>query len=369
MKKQPVGMGIVGAGVVGIGMLEHLRVPDVNDRVRVAAICDPVPGRAAAAAGKYGEISAYESYEDLLKDPHVDAVTLCTPIGLHYQQGLAAIEAGKHVHFNKTMTTTVDEATALIERAKDKGVKLVVSPGMMLRDYNRRIRKAILEGRLGKLTWAITGGAGIGDKHVKTRSSNDVLSDVDPSWYYKSPGGGPQYDYTAYSLHSLTGILGPVKRVSAMSGMVIPEREFRGKKIVCDMDDSTFLLLDFGDSLFAVVYAAVSGRIMEGFFPVGIYGTAGAVVGTRLGEEDLKVPGEQLPHVIGVHVKMNDSHVFEDIMQLVDWIYEGKPTLATAEHARHVIDIIESGYRAARTGEAQDLRTTFAPLSLNELAV
>ena len=46
-------------------------------------------------------------------------------------------------------------------------------------------------------------------------------------------------------------------------------------------------------------------------------------------------------------------------MQLVDWIREGTPTPVTAEHARHVIDIIESTYRAACTGTAQELTTSF----------
>ena len=49
-------------------------------------------------------------------------------------------------------------------------------------------------------------------------------------------------------------------------------------------------------------------------------------------------------------------------MQLVDVIREGKETLATPEHARHVIDIIESGYRAAETGQTQDLTTSFEVL-------
>ena len=46
-------------------------------------------------------------------------------------------------------------------------------------------------------------------------------------------------------------------------------------------------------------------------------------------------------------------------MQLVDWVREGTPTIVTAEHARHVVDIIESAYRAAETGQTQTLRTTF----------
>ena len=51
-------------------------------------------------------------------------------------------------------------------------------------------------------------------------------------------------------------------------------------------------------------------------------------------------------------------------MQLVDWIREDKPTPVTAEHARHVVDIIESAYRSAATGQAQDLRTTFVPVGV-----
>jgi predicted dehydrogenase len=51
--------------------------------------------------------------------------------------------------------------------------------------------------------------------------------------------------------------------------------------------------------------------------------------------------------------------VFEDIMQLVDWVADGTPSPVNAEHARHVIDVIESGYRAAETGDTQTLRTTF----------
>jgi predicted dehydrogenase len=64
---------------------------------------------------------------------------------------------------------------------------------------------------------------------------------------------------------------------------------------------------------------------------------------------------------------MPESHVFEDMMQLVDWVREGAPSIANAEHARHVIDIIESGYRAVETGQTQELRTRFEPLAPDAL--
>jgi predicted dehydrogenase len=73
-----------------------------------------------------------------------------------------------------------------------------------------------------------------------------------------------------------------------------------------------------------------------------------------------------LPHVAGKHADLDESHVFEDIMQLVDWVLDGTPTPVTAEHARHVIDIIASGYRSARSGTRQQLTTSFdlAPLGV-----
>lgn len=372
--KERVGMGVVGAGSIGIrAALEHLSLPDVQDRVYLAAVCDPVPGRAEAAAKKYGVKAWYLTYEELLTDPHVDAVTLCTPIGLHYEQGKMAIEAGKHVHFNKTMTTEVWDADDLIARAKAKGVKLVASPGMMLYPHNQRIRRLILEGRLGILNWAIgqAGGGGIErNYHLNEpiRQGEDVLSNIDPRWYFRRPGGGPQYDVTVYPLHILTGIVGPARRVTGFSGLLLKEREFRGERFACDMDDTTFLLLEFDEAFFAFIGATVAGRIVPGQNP-NIYGTAGAVIGTKFGEMDLTQPSDAMPHWWGPHGQMSERHVYEDMMQLVDWIREDKPaTIPSAEHAWHVIEIIEAGYLAAETGQTQTLRTTFDPLPLEMLA-
>jgi predicted dehydrogenase len=369
MTKKPLGIGVVGTGAIGQRFaLMHLTQPDVQASVRVTAVCDPVPDRADAAARKYHVPAAYRTYAELLADPQVDAVTLCSPISLHYDQGLAAIEAGKHIHFNKTMTTTVAEADHIIAFAAQKGVCVVASPGMMLHPHNQRIRRLILEGGLGQLIWSLTGTAGVAEYHLNEefRTGKDILTNVDPSWYFMKPGGGPQYDVTVYCLHNLTGILGPARRVTAISGISIAERQSMGKDITCTAHDHTQLLLDFGGSLFALVYATPAGTVTQGFQP-NIYGMQGAIVGTRFGDRDLKLPEDHEPHVTGPHTALAESHVFEDMMQLVDWVRDGSRTIATPEHARHVIDIIESGYRAAETGQTQELHTSFNPLPLSAL--
>jgi predicted dehydrogenase len=134
-------IGVVGTGSLGQrGALDHLVLPDVTDRIRVGAVCDTAPGRAQAAADAYDIDRFHDNYDSLLRDGDVEAVTLCTPIGLHYEQGLKAIRAGKHVHFNKTMATTAAEATILIDAAEAEGVRIVASPGQMAQPQNRLSR-------------------------------------------------------------------------------------------------------------------------------------------------------------------------------------------------------------------------------------
>lgn len=375
-----VGIGVVGCGAIGItGALEHLCLEDVQSSVRLAAVCDPVPGRAKAAAEKYRVPAHYQALEDLLADKSVDAVTLCSPIGLHYEQGMKAIQAGKHVHFQKTMCTTAKEGTDMIEAAKRKKVRLVASPGQMIRPYNQRLRKLIVEGRMGQLIW---GSAGRCMSHYhtneKVRRGEGPLGNIDPTWYYKKPAGGPLFDGSVYEFHSLTGLVGPARRVSAMSGLVIKNREFNGKPINCEMDDSTFMLIDFGNNFFVLGFGSVLGS--PGSAQPAIHGTMGTIQGTTFiprqpgggpgvfGDnaepQNMELPEDHQPHVTGPHSTMREKHVFEDIMQLVDWVREGKASLATAEHARHVVEIIEAGYRAAQTGRTQELTTTFEPMGV-----
>jgi predicted dehydrogenase len=298
---------------------------------------------------------------------------------------MAAIGAGKHVHFNKTMATTAKECDDLISAAARKGVRLVASPGQMLRPALQRLRRLVADGSLGKLIWAAA-SCPVSHYHTqeKVRLPTGPVGEIDPSWYYRKPAGGPVYDVTVYALHSLTGLVGPALRVCGLSGLAVAEREFNGRKIACDMDDNTAMLLDFGNAFFAFASGTVVGNVTKGQHTPTVFGTGGTIAGTvftpnkamggnlTFGEpgepRDMQREGDHQPHAVGEHAKMKESHVFEDMMQLVDWVRDGKPSIATAEHARHVVEIIEAGYRAAATGKTQTLRTTFSPLAASACA-
>ena len=374
----PLRIGVVGIGALALrGILPHLTQPDVSDRVVVAAVCDPVEERVQGAAERFGVPNIFTSIEDLLDSGHADAVTIASPIGLHFGHCRLALEAGLHVHVNKTMSTTVAEADELIALARDHDRRLVASPGEILRPQVTQTRELVDSGAIGDVAWAICGGAfeAYHESEEPERLEAPGGVAINPAWYFRKPGGGPLYDITVYSLHQLTSVLGPAQRVTALSGIRVPFREFQGERITTEADDNTILLLDFGGGMFAVAYGTASGAVSEQFGACTFFGSRGTIDGVLLNGEPFDFPGREatlhgpitdwdaqmcvLEHVVGPHRQIPEAHVFEDIMQLVRWVLEGVPSAVTAEHARHVIDIIESGYRSAARSSTEPLSTTF----------
>lgn len=374
-----VRIGLVGCGSVAQrGLIPHLSQDDIVDQIAFRAVMDPVAGRAEATAARYGLPLAYTDYDQMLDEADLDMIVIASPIGFHYAQGLKAIQAGKHVHFNKTMTTTKAEADEVIAAAEAQGVKLVASPGQMQCALFQEARDLLIDqGVIGQIYYALLGGGMLHELEA-FREGDDVMSNVNPLWYYrKKAGGGPMYDGVVYSLHLLTGILGPAKRVTGMSGIGLKTRTFKDETIEVDMDDNTHLVLDFGGGLFANVYGAFTSNIRrpasvqfagsEGTMDLG--GNGLTVYGHRASAR-MGMPGAtlssgprnahaELPYLNATHKALPEYHVFSDIMHLVDCVRNDKAPVVTAEHARHVIEIIEGGYRASETGQTQELTTTF----------
>ena len=369
-------IGLAGCGSVSQrGLLPHLAAEDIHPWATLAAVMDVVPGRAEASKEKFHAEMAFEDYDALLASD-IDAVVLASPIGLHFEQAMKAIEAGKHLHINKTMTTTKAEADQVIAAANAKGLVVVASPGNGLHPSNTRIREIVQSGELGHIYYAQIGTSGGGHEFESFRTGNDVLSNVNPTWYYKRPGGGPMYDMAVYALHRITAIFGPVQKVTGMSGIGLPQRTFKGEVIDVDMDDNTHLLLDFGGGVFCFLYGSNSASgPTRPFAQPFISGSVGSLTANRgeldiWGRDVIGKPGSEsghrteqvdprIPWVFGVHKELPERHVYADIMHMVDCALKGKKPVVSAEHARHVIEIIELGYLAAETGQTQTLTTSF----------
>jgi predicted dehydrogenase len=360
-------MRTIDAAVIGTGWCGGIRAETLarSPLVRRLHIAETRPERLAEVADATRAATATNDYRDLLAIDAIEAVYVCaTPESTHYPMAKAALEAGKHVFLEKPIALALWEADELIAIAGERGLRVVASPGEVLRPQVTRTRELIETGAIGRLSWVLCGGA-FGSYHEDEpeRLAAPGGAPIDPAWYFRNPGGGPMYDITVYSLHQLTSVLGPAKAVTALSGIRVEEREFLGSRIATEADDNTIALLDFGDGVYAVVYGTAAGRHSDQFAAGLYFGTRGTIDGVLLNGEPFDFAADPrmrvLPHVVGAHRELDEAHVFEDIMQLVDWVVDGLPTPVTAEHARHVIDIIESGYRSARTGSRQELATSF----------
>ena len=94
-------------------------------------------------------------------------------------------------------------------------------------------------------------------------------------WFYRK-GGGCLFDLGVYNITSLTGLLGPVRRVTAMAGVAIPERVVDGERMQVEAEDNAHVLLDFGEAVFAVV---TTGFTLQQYRcpAIELYGSAGTL--------------------------------------------------------------------------------------------
>ena len=127
-------VGVVGAGSLGF---HHIRILRDLPGIRFSGLVETRRERAAEVARELG-VTAHESLEDLLAIS--DAVIVVVPTSAHFSVASAAIERGKHVFIEKPITTTLDEADALLELARKKGA--IVQIGHIER-FNQAVRAAL----------------------------------------------------------------------------------------------------------------------------------------------------------------------------------------------------------------------------------
>src|ERR1700709_2511441 len=142
----PVQYGVIGCGA--IAQRRHIPECIANPESKLVALADPVAERVAELAAKYG-VKAYADYQDMLKNPDVDAVVVAGPNSLHAQQSIDALNAGKHVLCETPMATTRDDAKAMLDAAKKSGKFLMIGLNQRLMPPHIKAKKILERGELG----------------------------------------------------------------------------------------------------------------------------------------------------------------------------------------------------------------------------
>ncbi|QPC45810.1 Gfo/Idh/MocA family protein [Mangrovibacillus cuniculi] len=139
--------------VIGCGSIaKHRHMPeyDALETTKIVAVCDIVEER-AQVFGELYDAKVYTDYKELLEDPTIDAVSVCTPNYLHAPISILALEKGKHVLCEKPMATSKKEAEAMIAAAENSGKKLMIAHNQRFVRSHEKARQMIASGELGKV--------------------------------------------------------------------------------------------------------------------------------------------------------------------------------------------------------------------------
>jgi predicted dehydrogenase len=365
---------VVGCGDVAL-RTQLPGLATVAHGAEVVALCDPDGGNAQRAAAFCAAWSpgakTYADYREAFERADLDAVVNLTPAPLYGRVNAAALGAGLNVYTEKPMAGSVEEGRGLIAEARERGLVLMSAPAVMATSRFRWLKGLLGSGRLGRPTMIQAQMGGLGPAAWRG-------SPVYPRAFY-GPEVGPLRDQGVYLLHGITGLLGPARRVQAMSGVAIPRRRvlsgrFEGEEFEVWAADHVLIQLDFGDATFAQVFSSYAipaskapgmeihceggtislsaASMLSANAPVDVY-----LLNDEPGEWGLRgwlegVAPTTEPSRTGELIALGPAH-FVAVLR-----GEEEPVL-TAEHALHTLEIAEKAGRSAAEGRALDLETTF----------
>ncbi len=336
-----IGFGIVGAGMIG---KVHAEAIQAIPGARLVAVCGREAMKTGEFAARFGA-AAYTDYAQFLAQPGVHVVNLCTPSGLHAEEGIAAARAGKHVLTEKPIETTLAKADALIAACDAAGVKLGVIFQSRFLPAVQRIKQAVDEGRLGRLMLC--------DAIVKWYRAPEYYAG---SWHGTQAldGGGALINQAIHTVDLLRWLAGPVETAFAMKAALrYPQIEG---------EDTLVASLRFQNGALGVIQATTS--VKPGFKRrVELSGERGTIIldGDAIsvwaldGETDAPSDDAQLTDGSANPAAISNEGHRMQIEDMVNAVREGRAPLIDGREGRLSLEVVEALYASANAGQAVKL--------------
>jgi predicted dehydrogenase len=359
-----VRLGVVGCGSVFwtpyMNLIERLRG---RGRVEVVAVFDAEPEKRRLAAERLDLPSDLPDDLAVCRHPDVDVVLVLTSMTEHGRLARAALEAGKHVLVEKPVATSLADAEQVLAAAEAAPGHLVCAPHILLAPTYRAMHARVRAGEIGGLLTA--------------RGRYGWAGPDWGRWYYE-PGGGALFDLGIYNITSLCGFFGPARRVTAMTGVAIPERLVEGEPIRVRAEDNAHVLIDFGDARFAAVTTGFT--IQQYRSPcLELYGTHGVL--QMLGDDwapegyELWRNDSQRTSSAGtgkgaweLYPESDPSWSWTDgLRHLVECLETGAQPVTRPEHAYHALEIALAAQAAGADGRAREISSDFPEPDLARL--
>ncbi|TMB51755.1 MAG: Gfo/Idh/MocA family oxidoreductase [Chloroflexi bacterium] len=362
-------------GIVGCGDVAHRRyLPALSEHaagVEVVACCDSQPGAAERAVhtvdGWSPRATAYTDLAAMLEQANLDATINLTPAPLHASVSQACLEAGVPVFSEKPIAATLAEADRLIHTASARDLLLLCAPAIAATRRFQWLNQIVASQRYGPLTLVVAQYADPGPAAWREYTG-------DPTPFYGA-GVGPVVDHGIYRLHAMTALMGPVRRVQAMGAIGKPERVVRGgplagATIPVTAPDHVLMNLEFvGGGLGQLLSSSATASTLAPWLELHFTGATMSFPGDQYDkdssaslylDDDSALGLEGWVHGIGLPPPLEARPVVETgVAHFVACLRGEEKPLLTAEHARHVLDVILKGYESVRDGRSHDTETTF----------
>jgi UDP-N-acetyl-2-amino-2-deoxyglucuronate dehydrogenase len=150
----PIRVGLVGCGAIST---QHLEAIAAVDGLSLAAVMSASADRARTVGDRWG-VPWTTSLDELLARDDVDAVTVCSPSGLHPAQALAALRSGRHAIVEKPIALSIPDADAVVAEGRERGLVVATISQRRFEPAVRALKAAVAAGALGRISLVITEG-------------------------------------------------------------------------------------------------------------------------------------------------------------------------------------------------------------------
>lgn len=348
---QPVGIGIIGAGVISEVYLKNLSM--LFDHTEVIGIADLMPDRAKSRAEQFG-IEAF-SVDELLAHPKIELIVNLTIPAAHADIAFKALDAGKSIYNEKPLAIVREDGRRMLERAKEKGLRVGSAPDTFLGGGLRTVRRLLDEGIIGEPVAVNAAMLNHGMEHWHP----------DPFFFFQ-PGAGPLFDVGVYYVTALVSLLGPFANISAMARASFPERTISngpksGEKVPVTTPTHIVSAIEFESGVLGTLTASFdvwetdNAKLM-------IYGSKGTLrcpdPNTFGGPVELLLEGETEWQEIPVELPNIKDCRGLGAADLAMAIRTGGPSRVDGELGYHVLDVMHAVLESADRGEHVAVEST-----------
>jgi predicted dehydrogenase len=348
--------GKIRVAVIGCGSVSNKYFPHLSKSpfVELVSACDIRYERAKEQARRFNVPNHYPHIDQMLAGAPFDLMVTLTDMQEHGRLNKQALTAGKHVWSEKPMANTYREGKELMDLAKQKGVRIWGAPAVVNSPQFAFMSQSIQDGKLGRVA-----------------AAHAHYGHLGPDWssFFYEKGGGSLPDLGVYNIATLTGLLGPAETIVAMTKILTKERNIIDKgTIQVEAEDNSMIIMQHGSGALSHVQCGFNyfdpyGHEGEGQDrpTISIWGTEG----------NMSLIGyDWAPFGVDLATKSNEKterfatdargYVWEQGATVIaESLVKKTEPLINAEHALHVLEIMEAARESESSGKRIGLKSQF----------